>query len=234
MSHSQNNSRQRELIVDKLNSALAVIRRERDELHRSKELAVERLRLAREERQAFQKTVRSMEEKLKELNDAVSTGKNDKSELLRLQKEVEQLGKEAKFQHAELVGKREKLSRLEAKIADDTKVQATSLRSAREAVRKRRDATAIMNDADFEKDIDLELCPEKSDNIKRFFAEIDNDDLLAKWPRLIEEKASMVAMEAADVQRENNGLKRRISGYKRYVDSSASFVMPTPVTQMGQ
>ena len=62
----------REEIVDKLHGALAAFRRERDDLHRKKELATERLRLVTEEREAMEKTIRSMQEKLNNLNKSAS------------------------------------------------------------------------------------------------------------------------------------------------------------------
>ncbi len=90
---------QREAIVDKLHGALATFRRERDEVHRAKELAVERLRLAREEREAAERTVQSMQEKYDRLIKSVSSSSKSNSnsnddEITKLQAEVERLSRE--------------------------------------------------------------------------------------------------------------------------------------------
>lgn len=87
---------QREAIVDKLHGALAVLRRERDELYRAKELSAERLRLVREERQAVEKNVQSMQSKLEDLTEAAAAAKDKDghNNILSLQEEVERLGKE--------------------------------------------------------------------------------------------------------------------------------------------
>ena len=82
-----------EQIVGKLNGALAVFRKERDDLFRSKELSHERLRLIVEERLAMEKTVNVMQGKLNELNSKIQ-GKDDSKNLETLQTEVERLDQE--------------------------------------------------------------------------------------------------------------------------------------------
>lgn len=82
-----------EQIVGKLHGALAVFRKERDDLFRSKELSNERLRLVVEERQAMEKTVNAMQGKLKELNGKIQ-GKDESKNLETLQTEVERLDQE--------------------------------------------------------------------------------------------------------------------------------------------
>ena len=79
----------REEIVDKLHGALAAFRRERDELHRKKELAAERLQLVKEEQQAIERTVHAMQENLNQLN---KTGSEEaKKDLEQMEKDVDQL-----------------------------------------------------------------------------------------------------------------------------------------------
>lgn len=87
----------REEIVDKLHGALAAFRRERDDLHRKKELATERLRLVTEEREAMEKTIRAMQEKLDQLEKSVSDA--GKLQLVQLEKEVERLNQEVRRRH---------------------------------------------------------------------------------------------------------------------------------------
>jgi len=84
----------REEIVDKLHGALAAFRRERDDLYRKKELATERLRLVTEEREALEKTLRGMQEKLNVLN--MSASDRGRHELAKLEQEVERLNKEVR------------------------------------------------------------------------------------------------------------------------------------------
>lgn len=88
----------REEIVDKLHGALAAFRRERDDLNRKKELAMERLRLVTEEREAMEKTIRAMQEKLDQLEKSVSDA--GKLQLIQLEKEVERLNQEVRRRHA--------------------------------------------------------------------------------------------------------------------------------------
>ena len=80
----------REVIVDKLNDALSNLRRERDEAHRSKELALERLRLAKEEETELEKSVNALKLQYEKLVSSMANqgSENADDELLKLQKEV--------------------------------------------------------------------------------------------------------------------------------------------------
>lgn len=89
--------KKKEAIVEKLNYALSSFRRERDQIHREKELADERLRLAVEERQEIESTVAAMQAKLDELTQITIANQNDQDKnnnINMLQEEVERLGKE--------------------------------------------------------------------------------------------------------------------------------------------
>jgi chromosome segregation ATPase len=71
--HQQN----KEALVQKLQGALQEFRRERDQLHRSKELAKERCRLVQEEEKGLSKTVDSLKEKHEKLlkaSEAIKDG----------------------------------------------------------------------------------------------------------------------------------------------------------------
>ena len=95
MYHRQPTSGSEE-IVGKLHGALAVFRKERDDLHRSKELSHERLRLVTEERQAMEKTVNAMQAKLNELNNKAK-GNGESNDLATFQAEVERLDQEVRY-----------------------------------------------------------------------------------------------------------------------------------------
>lgn len=92
-----------EAIVEKLHGTLSILRRERDEVHRAKELAMERLRLAKEETERMERTLKASQQKYDALmaqsnnsggseNDG---GKgNESTEIKKLKKEVERIGRE--------------------------------------------------------------------------------------------------------------------------------------------
>ena len=80
-----------ETIINKINGALATFRRERDDNHRAKELAVERLRLVRVDRESTEKNIAAMKEKLRQLKDGTVASRG---ELVRVENEVEQLRRE--------------------------------------------------------------------------------------------------------------------------------------------
>lgn len=63
-------SNAKEALVQKLQGVLQELRQERDQLHRSKELALERCRLVREEEQSLSKIVASLKEKKEKLQKA--------------------------------------------------------------------------------------------------------------------------------------------------------------------
>jgi hypothetical protein len=93
MKQTPNQPNQREAIVDKLHGALSILRKERDELHRAKELASERLRLAKEERVNAEKNLSSLTAKFNHI-ESIEGKHNRKSDIERLQIEVDRLGRE--------------------------------------------------------------------------------------------------------------------------------------------
>lgn len=203
---SSNNNNGREAIVDKLHGALAAFRRERDDLHRKKELAVERMRLVKEEHDATEKTVRSMQAKLMELQSSASSEAAQR-EVAKLRQEVERLNRENQFQHTELVAKRAKMTRLETQMAEDAKIRQASLRKALEQVRRRREIHDLP-----------QLTPaQQVEKMKKELNEVDNKERLwPKWPRLVEEKAAEVAMEASDHHRSSENLRKVVAGYQKH------------------
>ena len=93
--HHQQQSNPREELVDKLHGTLSILRRERDELHRAKQLAVERLHLIKEERSTAESNLRTLQEKYDRI---VSSHQRDerRNEIVKLQSEVERLGREVR------------------------------------------------------------------------------------------------------------------------------------------
>ena len=92
--HGQGN----EVIVDRLHGALASYRKERDDLHRRKELAVERLRLVKEERIFLESNVQDIQKKLVELTSAAQGKQSVTSDFNRLENDVKRLNKEVMLQ----------------------------------------------------------------------------------------------------------------------------------------
>jgi hypothetical protein len=84
----------KEILVNRLQGALAKFRNERDQLHRSKRLALERCRLMQAEEEALSKTVQTLCDKYEVL--VASTTKID-TELGPLEQQVQQDTKEVRF-----------------------------------------------------------------------------------------------------------------------------------------
>jgi chromosome segregation ATPase len=86
----------REAIVDKLHGALAVLRKERDELHRAKEMAIERLRLAKEERVNAEKNLSLMQERY-ECVASTDAQRTRRDEIEKLEEQAQRLGREVRI-----------------------------------------------------------------------------------------------------------------------------------------
>ena len=247
---------QREAIVDKLHVALATFRRERDEVHRSKELSFERLRLSREERMAAETIVQSMQEKYdKMMSSMASPHGNQDDEIKKLQSEAERLSREvrfagisnqfldkyyimlmtrqfvsqilhhklqAKFQHSELVSKREKLDQLLASMKEEEQNRSGYLRLAREAVRKRREKVALQES---NKDSDIRKESDDIEIIKKCLISSGEDLLLySKLQRLIEKNASDIENEIDEYDRKSKVIMKRIQGYNQLIKGEGNIM----------
>jgi hypothetical protein len=113
------------------------------------------------------------------------------------------------FQHSELIGKKEKIRRLEEKMDEETKSRQASLCAARDAVKKRRNKVATQGKPDHSTEKQVQI-------IEKEKQEVDNDRVWSKWPRLVEQKAAAIAMEAADLHRSAESLRNVIAGYKKH------------------
>ena len=92
--HRDHHRQGEEAIVDKLHGVMAALRRERDDLHRKKALAQERLALFLEEQMALEKTHANARIKL----EALKTSGNDDAiqEVVGLEQKVIRLSKEVR------------------------------------------------------------------------------------------------------------------------------------------
>jgi hypothetical protein len=109
------------------------------------------------------------------------------------------------FQHSELVAKKEKITRLEEVMDEETSSRDATVRLARDAVQKRRTKIACQEKPD--------LCPERQ--VQAMEKELQEDRIISKMPRLVEQKAAAIAMEAADLYRNNESLVKIVAGYKK-------------------
>jgi len=208
----------REEIVDKLHGALSAFRRERDELHRKKELAVERLRVAKEQQEATEKTIHDMQDKLNHISKSGSDDAN--KELKGIEKEVERLHREVQFQHTELLSKRNKLSQLNNDMKEGTQQREASVRSAQVVIKKRKEKTAASDNKRKEHGSRLTI-PQQVARFKQDIEyEMDVDYILSKCPLLIEQNAAAIAMDACDFHRETETLHRLVDDYHRRLGES--------------
>jgi len=123
------------------------------------------------------------------------------------------------------VGKKEKISRLEEKMDEETKSREAAIRAARDAVKKRRNKMATQGKPDHS--AEKQVCI-----IEKEIHEVDNDRVWSKWPRLAEQKAAAIAMEAGDLHRSADSLRKVIAGYKKHFgDVGANENTPVPVQQ---
>ena len=246
-------SNPREELVDKLHGTLSILRRERDELHRAKQLAVERLRLIKEERVAAEENLLILRDKYDRI---ISSNVQDerRGEIVKLQSEVERLGREvrssnfrsfeiqclltvpqfspitiltvsnfmhvlnqAKFQHMELVGKREKMNKLKSCIQEEVLEYSKHLRTAKEALHIRREKVAVRqaNHASVASNESSNV--EKMNKLLAENGNGDSMDFFLKIQRLVEKKTAEVEDETNVLRVETEAANKRVAGYEQYM-----------------
>jgi uncharacterized coiled-coil DUF342 family protein len=92
-SSTNKNDNNREVLVDKLQGTLNVLRRERDEVNRKKEIAAERLRLLKEERTNAEKSLVALRNQYNQMM-AESKTESQNADIEKLEIEVQRLGRE--------------------------------------------------------------------------------------------------------------------------------------------
>mmetsp|Transcript_4825 Transcript_4825/g.7015 ORF Transcript_4825/g.7015 Transcript_4825/m.7015 type:complete len:232 (-) Transcript_4825:283-978(-) len=212
-----------EEIVEKLNGALASLRRERDGNRRTRDLAIEKLRLKKEERDELEKAVRLAESNLKHLQaqsdrNSSHNGKGEKT-ITELEEEVEQLRREARFQHAELVGKRDKKNLIESKIQNEKRARDAALCLSKEAIRQRRDktkkASMIVDCFDTANAQDADEQSSVTALIKQKIEEFSEEEIMS-WPKMIENRAAAIMTEVENVLQLNKLTCQNIQGHRGY------------------
>lgn len=92
--HEQNHG-SREVLVDKLHGALNVLRRERDEINRKKDIATERLRLLKEECANAERSFAVLRDEYDKIV-ADSNRESETANIEKLEMEVQRLGREVR------------------------------------------------------------------------------------------------------------------------------------------
>mmetsp|Transcript_4617 Transcript_4617/g.9614 ORF Transcript_4617/g.9614 Transcript_4617/m.9614 type:complete len:214 (-) Transcript_4617:57-698(-) len=211
MNHSSGES-----IIHKINTALATLRRERDSFHRKKELAEERLRLVQADRDATEKNITALKEKLRQFQDGtIST----RGELMKIEKEVENLRRESKFQHSELMGKKDKLSRIDSKRTQEATTRNVSVSASRESLRRRRELSSRNGGSKYIVRISME---EKKRKLEAMLETDGGHEFFIKLPDLIKMRTEELAEDANGVEEVCVALRRRIVGYEKSLGGSIS------------
>jgi uncharacterized membrane protein YdfJ with MMPL/SSD domain len=94
-------------------------------------------------------------------------------------------------------------------MEEEAKTREAAIRSAREAVQKRRNKMASQNKPDLSTEQQVQ-------RMEKELQEIDNERVWPKWPRLVEQKAAAITMEAADLHRSSDTVRKVIAGYKNH------------------
>lgn len=136
-----------------------------------------------------------------------------------------------KFQHAELVGKREKMKRLEARITQEESTRKNQLQTAKEALRCRREKVSRRQANELSMSISAESYDESSSmrlihQVKDLLNDnVENLDFFVKIQRLLDKKCEEVEHEVSMIKNESTTLKRRIAGYDNYLDKDHGIAM---------
>lgn len=126
---------------------------------------------------------------------------------------------QARFQHAELVSKRQKLEEYKAKLCGESKRRSVVLSSAREAERRGRESRqARMGDTEKAR---LIVCTREIPQSSALDLQqlLDNDYLLQKLPRLISERAKALQNHTMELQNQTALFARKKQALSELIDS---------------
>ncbi|KAL7462655.1 hypothetical protein ACHAXS_003033, partial [Conticribra weissflogii] len=123
----------------------------------------------------------------------------------------------AKFQHSELIGKKDKHSRIDSKRKQEAATRNISLSASREALHKRRELSSKNGAA---KSLFRLPVEEKKRKLEAMI-ETDGDcEFLLKIPELIKKKSEELAEDAKGVEEVCAALRRRIVGFEKNLEGS--------------
>jgi len=124
----------------------------------------------------------------------------------------------------ELVGKREKMIKLKSRMEEEETSRNAHLRTAKEALRLRREKVAIRQ-ANESSLSDMES-PSSAEKVSKMLADNgDSIEFFMKIQRLMEKKSAEVEEEVSAIRLESDNVERRIAGYEHYMEKDESMAM---------
>ena len=128
---------------------------------------------------------------------------------------------QANYQHADLVGKREKIATIQKTTQQDELFRDKALRSGNDKMRqlrKKLDAVdSNKKNSHNKKCRGGEMNPETAlEFLKSEMNGFDGERLWKDWPHIVEQKAASVQKEADEMRRSSEELSRILEGYKRH------------------
>jgi hypothetical protein len=114
------------------------------------------------------------------------------------------------------VGKKEKRTQITKQMDGESKRRKISVRLAGEDVRGWREKAANRSHTG---DITT-ITGKEVEKVKQLLVEFDDQDLLSCWPRIVEQRATAIALLAGDTHRKSEVLTRLIAGYKKLLEGT--------------
>ncbi|CAJ1959200.1 unnamed protein product [Cylindrotheca closterium] len=230
-------------LVSKLQEALAKFRKDRDQLHRSKELALERCRLIKAEEEALLNTVQTMRDKH---NHLLTSKTKIETQMGPLEAKVQKDTIEMQFQHNELLNARNKIQQLNNQLEETSKAQQERLQKTQQLVCDLRTQQGSSSTASAALEEPLPLDDQVRGLKKEMDHNIDFMDLLAKAMdesiRQMESKVQFYRVQSSRMEEqmgiapmEDDGTReedRQEEPNQQGQHQSASFA-PVPRAQVG-
>lgn len=195
-------------VYDKLNNVHASLRKQKEDAYRTKQLAEERLRLARQDRESMERRGNDARTQLRGLKERAAATKEANAAVEAGNKRME---KEYNFQHSELQGKKEKLSRLEDKRASEANSRHRSASAARDMLRRLREDSSKNGDGAYAH----LTTEEKRRKLERSMEDADGGaELLKNLPGLVGMRRTQKEEELKNLEIRNASMRRIVAGYQ--------------------
>lgn len=205
-----------ESIYDKLNNVHASLRKQKEDAFRGRNLAEERLRLARLDRETLERKGNETKAQLRHLKEKAS---KMKSVNVAMEKDNSQLEKEFNFQHSELQGKKEKLSRLEEKRNNEAGSRHYSVSAAREMLRRLRENSSQNED---DSGVNGASPGQKRHQLEQSM-ELDGGEALCRsLPEFLQVRRSVTVEATKHLETRNTSLRRIVAGYQNALGVGAT------------
>lgn len=119
---------------------------------------------------------------------------------------------QSKFQHSELMGKKEKLSRIDSKRKQEAATRNISVSASRESLRRRRELSSRNGASKYVVRISV---AEKKRKLEAMLQTDGGHEFFVKLPDLIKMRTEELAEDANGVEEVCAALRRRIAGYEK-------------------